>query len=197
MKNRQRIGVDLDDTSFDFIGALILFHNAVYGTYLKKEHFLSHRYHNVWGGTGEEASKKVDYFSTTKYFDKMQPIFGATEAISLLARDRDLMAITARPKNIKEKTAWQVRKHFGNNLNPIFHSYNHFTKVPNDGTKLEICLRENISAMIEDSLEYALQFADTGIKVLLFGNYPWNQNGRLPSNISRVENWKEVLEQLK
>jgi uncharacterized HAD superfamily protein len=192
----EKIGVDLDDTAFDFVGALILFHNAVYHTNLTFEQFTSHRFSEIWGGTGEEAVRKVAYFSRTKYFEEMQPILGAVEAIAMLAQDKYLDAITSRPADLKERTARQVTTHFGNNFERIFHSYNHFTEIQNEGTKLEICLRENISIMIEDSLEYAMQFANTDIRVLLFGDYPWNQNGTLPSNILRVKTWKEVLEKI-
>jgi len=190
----KKIGIDLDDTALDLIGALVLFHNAIYGTNLTREDFKSHKFHEIWGGTGEEAAKKVDYFYQTKYFDEMQPIPGAVEAIDLLAQGTNLEAITARPIAIREKTERQVRTHFGNNFSEIFYSSNYFTKVQNDGTKLEICLRRGVSVMIEDVLEYAMQFANTNIKVLLFGNQPWNQNGYLPSNIIRVKNWKEARE---
>ena len=49
--------------------------------------------------------------------------------------------------------------------------------------------------MVDDSLEHALDCSENGIKVLLF-NQPWNQNGELPKSITRVYNWKEVLDNL-
>jgi uncharacterized HAD superfamily protein len=188
-------GIDLDDTCLDLTGALILFHNATYGTNLTREDFTSHKFHRIWGGTPEEALEKVEYFYTTQYFEEMKPIPGSVRAISLLAQKGRLEAITARPTTIKEKTEKQVRTHFGNNFDKILHSYNHFTKVQNDGTKLEICLRERVSTMVEDTLEYAMQFANIPtIRVLLFGDYPHNKNGSLPSNILRVKDWDGVLE---
>jgi len=196
MKNKRKIGIDLDDTAFNFMDALILFYNSVYHANLKREQFKIYRFSDVWGGTMQEAIQKVDDFYATKYFEEMQPLPGATEVISLLSQDNCMEAITARPTSIKERTEWQVRIHFQDGFSRIFHTYNHFTGAKNDGTKLEICLREGISVLIEDSLEYAMQFANTGIRVLLFGDYPWNQNGSLPTNITRVENWKGVLREL-
>lgn len=191
---KPKIGIDLDDTAFDLVGALIQFNNECYGTNLTRADFKSHRFEEVWGGTREETIRKIDYFYETKYFSNMKPLLGAVEVIHSLAQENYLEAITARPTIIKEKTERQVQTYFGNDFDGIFHSSNFFTKLQNDGTKLEICVREGISIMIEDVLEYALQFANTGIRVLLFGNYPWNQNGSLPSNIIRVKDWKEVLE---
>jgi uncharacterized HAD superfamily protein len=191
---KQKMGIDLDDTAFDLVGALILFHNATYETKLTRADFYSHKFEKVWGGTHEETIRKIDYFYETKYFSNMKPIPGAIEVIHSLAQENYLEAITARPIIIKEKTERQVRTYFENDFDKIFHSSNFFTNVQNDGTKLEICVREGISIMVEDVLEYALQFANTGIRVLLFGNYPWNQNGSLPPNIIRVKDWKGVLE---
>lgn len=196
MKNKRKIGFDLDDTTFNFIDNLILFYNDLYSTNLRREQFREYRFSNVCGGTMEEAIRIVDTFYTTKYFERMQPLPGAVEVASLLSQDDCLEAITARPTSIKERTEWQVRTHFKDNFSKIFHTSNHFTGAKNDGTKLEICLREGISVVVEDSLEYAMQFVNTGIKVLLFGNYPWNQNGSLPADITRVENWMGALREL-
>ena len=191
---KPKIGIDLDDTVLDLVGALVLFHNTFYGTNLTRADYLSHKFHKVWGCTGEEAIRRVSQFYTTEYFENIKPISGAIDAIDFLAKQNYLEAITARPTDIKEKTGRQVKTYFGNNFDGIYYSSNFFTKTQNDGTKLEICQRRGISTMIEDVLEYAMQFADTGIKVLLFGNYPWNQNGNLPSNIIRVKNWTEARE---
>jgi hypothetical protein len=32
-----------------------------------------------------------------------------------------------------------------------------------------------------------------GLMAILFGKYPWNQNGALPEGVLRSENWKETL----
>lgn len=190
----KKIGIDLDDTALDFVGALALFHNAFYGTNSTRADYKSHKFHEVWGCNGEEAIRRVSQFYTTEYFDNIKPVSGAVEAIDFLAKENYLEAITARPTSIKEKTERQVKTHFGNNFDGIYYSSNFFTKTINDGTKLEICLRKGVSTMIEDVLEYAMQFANTDIRVLLFGNYPWNQNGHLPLNIIRVKNWAEARE---
>lgn len=192
-----RIGIDLDEVLADFNSGLIKWHNEKYGTSLKRENFISYFFNQVWGGTIEETIIKVNDFHHSEYFEKLSPVEASVEAIPILSRENDLFIITSRPDFLENETERWVNYFFEKQFKEIFHSSNHYSQATNSGkTKLQICRDLGVSVLIDDSLNYISQCASTEVNGLLFGNYPWNQNGHLPSNIFRTNNWKEVLEKL-
>ncbi len=192
-----KIGIDLDEVLADLIGNFIIHHNQTYGTFLKKEYFKTYSFSDTLGITSEEGIKRVYDFYKTKYFKDMQPIKDATETINLLNQQHNLYLVTSRPDFLKKETEEWLVKYFQNSFLDIFYSSNHYSKRNNCGkTKSQLCEDLGISILIDDSLEYILQCSDIGVGGLLFGDYPWNQNGNLPQNVSRTRNWKEVLEKV-
>ena len=63
-----KIGIDLDQVLADLLPALIEFHNFTYGTVLTEKQFNSDKFWEVWGGTREEAIKKVYPIGNVKIF---------------------------------------------------------------------------------------------------------------------------------
>jgi uncharacterized HAD superfamily protein len=200
MKNKmtEKIGIDLDDVLVDFNGALRRWHNDIYKTSLKLEDFKSYFFNETWGGTIQETIDKVGLFNHSRYYETISPIEGAVWAInSLLKIGKEPNIVTSRADFLRESTEKMLKFYFKKQSMNIFYSSNHYSGRENSGkTKPEICLDNKIPLIIDDSLEYAMQCAEKGIRVLLFGDYPWNQNGNLPANVVRVKNWKEVLEKL-
>jgi len=60
-------------------------------------------------------------------------------------------------------------------------------------TKGELCQELGADYIIDDQLKHCVGAAKLGLKALLFGNYLWNQNGSLPENVQRVDDWSGVL----
>ncbi|MBU3912539.1 MAG: hypothetical protein KKE50_00445, partial [Nanoarchaeota archaeon] len=60
--------------------------------------------------------------------------------------------------------------------------------------KEEICRELDIPVIIEDHHEKSIDYANAGIKVILF-NRPWNKK-LSHENITRVKNWGEILEEI-
>ncbi len=197
-KTKRRIGIDLDDVLADFHTSLMNYHNQMYSTFLKPGDFKTYLFNEVWGGTLEEAIQKVNDFHHSVYFKKISPISDSVSSVDALSRENELFIITSRPIFIKEETEKWLDKFFRNKFSGIFYSSNHYTKAENSGkTKSQQCKELKISVLIDDSLDYVKQCPSIGIRGILFGDYPWNQNGNLPLNVFRVKNWKEVLEQLR
>lgn len=198
MKNKKRIGIDLDDVLADFHTAIRDYHNKVYGTSLKPEDFKTYLFNQVWGGTLEEAVRKVDDFHSSVYFNEISPIPDSITSVEALSKENELFVVTSRPLFIREGTEMWLNKFFKDKFAGVSYSSNHYSRAENSGkSKLDICRDLEISVLIDDSLDYLLQCLPLGITEILFGDYPWNQNGALPSGIFRVKGWKEVLEQLK
>ena len=192
-----RIGVDIDEVLADFNASFIEYCNRRFGKVLKREDFVSSNYSNFLEKTAEETIEIVDDFYQSVYFEKIIPLFDSVNAISYLSHLNKLFVVTSRPDFLISSTKKWVYDNFGNNFLGIFHSSNHYTNRQNCGkSKVEICRNLNVDLLIDDSLDYTIQCSKAGMDSLLFGNYPWNQNGRLPMNIHRVKDWQEVLETL-
>ena len=180
-----RIGIDLDDVTFDSITQLNIFYNRRYNTSFKIEDYKIYHVEHIWGGLPGKAKEILDEFSRSQEFNSIVPMELAVEAISNLKKVGDFVAfITARYESEKEKTPSQIKKYFGDIQIPVF--YTEQLSL----TKLEICKLNNINLMLEDRIDYSEVIAKGGIQVLLFDK-PWNQ-GKLPNRITRVKNWLEA-----
>ena len=71
---------------------------------------------------------------------------------------------------------------------------NYFSENPR--SKSDVCRALNAQYLIDDHVHHATVVAETGIKVLLFGDYPWNQAESLHPNITRKKDWPAVLQLL-
>nr|QBM01252.1 hypothetical protein [uncultured archaeon] len=190
----RRICIDVDDTLFDYNRALREWHNQTYRTSLKPEDFVSYFFNEVWGGTLEEAIRRVDEFQHSEYMGSISPIGGAVSAVDVLSqRGKELFIVTARPDYLRRETEKLLDKHFIGRFREIIFSSNHYSKRANSGkTKARVC-RELNAFLVDDSLQYYLQCFDEGVGAILFGNNAWNQsNGHV--KIIRGENWRRTLE---
>ena len=185
------IAIDIDDVLVDFINCLLEYHNKTYNTSLTKEKIHTYRFWEIWGGNREESIKKIRDFKETDIYGNIRPFSKAIESMNLLKENHKLVIVTSR-STIEETKIW-INKHFPNIFDNIYFSYNYYTKEGSK-TKSEICKELNVDILIEDSLDYARECSDKGIKVFLF-DAPWNQCEELPENIIRVKDWNEILSQ--
>ena len=189
-----KIGVDLDEILADFLSALIDYHNATYGTSLKREQFKSYRFWETWGGTRDEAIQKVYDFHKTPYFINMKPVAGSQEAIDILKETHDLVIITSRQDDVADATRKWVEQHFPGAFSEIYFA-NHYSQNGNSKTKFQICDALNVDVLIDDSTEYALECLNSRRKILLF-DCPWNKTAELPEGIQRIYLWKEIVDSI-
>ena len=101
---RPTIACDMDEVLCDFLGALVAWHNATYGTALSKSDFKSYQFHETWGGTLAEGVEKVHAFFQTPYFAQIKPMPGAAEAMAELKSRANLVVVTSRQHVIAEHT---------------------------------------------------------------------------------------------
>lgn len=195
--DKRRIGVDVDDTQVDFVGTYILYHNQAYGTNLKKENFRNYSFNKTIGGTMEDSIKMMNKFYESHFFKEITPLPDSAKIIKLLKqKGYELFSITSRPDFIRAETEDFINKFYPGCFSDLFFSYNYYTKRKNEGkTKAEICLDNKISILVDDSLDYCIQCKEKGINPFLFGDNPWNQDGKW-SNSIRVKDWLEVGERL-
>jgi uncharacterized protein len=188
---KEIIAVDVDDVSLDFVPSFLKFYNNKYGTDFTKREVTNYNLAKVFGITSEKLFKLLSEFHESEYFDGIEPVDMAREALSILSRERKNVFVTSRSEEIKSKTDLSLKRHFKESYSGIFYSgrFNGLGK-----TKAEICKEIGASRLIEDCLSYAIDCSENGIPVLLF-DQPWNQNGNLSNTlITRIKGgWAEVL----
>jgi len=187
-----KIGIDLDEVLVDFLPALIRYHNATYSTSLSRDDFFTYHYWDVWGGTVEEAIKKVCDFHQTPYFKELEPISGTQEAIGRLKEGNELFIITSRQESIADATKDWVAKYFPGAFSDVFLT-NQYSLNGNKKTKKEYCELLGVEVLIEDQLKYALECLSRERRVFLL-DCPWNKAKELPEGIKRVYSWQEIIE---
>jgi len=186
-----KIGLDLDEVTVEFLDSLLKFYNLKLGKNHNINEFETYKFWEIWGGTREEAIKIVDEFYYSPHFDSILPVENAVASINELLKNNEIIIITARPSFFREKTESWLKKHFKLPFEIVFSEDFNNSASRGSSSKAEICKSLNIRLMIEDNKDYALDCANSGIKVILF-NKPWNQNLN-HENIIRVNGWQEVL----
>lgn len=186
-----KIGIDLDDVLSLSMQEVINFHNDTYGTKINIKDVNTYNLWEVWGGTVEEAVRKVHEFHKSSYAKEAKPVKYSQEVLNKLKKNNELYIITARKDDIKNESEEWVNKYFPNTFSNIYFT-NHFSTDPNKKTtKKKVCDDLDIDIFIDDSLGNALECSDTKRKVFLL-DYPWNQMDKLPANVVRVKSWKEL-----
>jgi 5'(3')-deoxyribonucleotidase len=176
--NKPIVAVDIDEVLAYFIPTLAVFHNDVYGPkdYLTSESFISYEFHNVWGGSKEECSIKMEQFFQSKYFyNDIKPIDDAYNILLQLKDIFELHIVTARQHKVSDATTDWINKHYPNIFTNI-HFGNHYSTTGISKSKAQLCKEINAIMLIDDSPAYAINCAENDIPVILFGDYSWNRH---------------------
>lgn len=189
------IAVDLDDVLANYSDQLIHFHNKVYKTDLIRKDFRSYNLWEVWGGTKEEATRKVHQFHTTDYFKNIKPVVGARRTIAALNDTHQFIILTSRFLEIQNETQDWLNRHFPNKFFGMYFT-NHWSLTGGVyKKKSDFCQELGAKIIIEDSLEYSTDCANFGIKALLLDK-PWNQTAKDHPLVVRINSWREILQRL-
>lgn len=193
------IAVDLDDVLGDENGAMRQFINQQYGfDHTIEDYTIEATYfgywEQVWGVDSEEGSRRYEAFVASAYKRERLPVLpGAIKALNILEKKYQLVVITSRREDMVEYTHDWLTSHF-----PDMFSDVHFThawdEMTEKATKAKICDEIGASYLIDDNLEHCALAAGVGVEALLFGEYGWNKNRKLPQGVHRVADWKAVLE---
>jgi len=192
---RERVGVDIDDVIVPAAPHILDTYNAFYGTTLQLHEYYTRDLEKFGVDELSVAIQRVNDIVASDEFLSMPPLEEAVEALGEIAEKRDEFGITGRPTIIEAATNRWLLEHFTDYpfQEVVFTNY-----FPVDGaimrSKADVCKELGIDYMIEDHLDHALSIAAAGIKVILFGSYPWNQHDDLPDNVTRVEGWPEVVD---
>ena len=184
--------VDLDEVVVETAQNIIDHYNSSYGTNVTLDQYYSADYAETWEAPDRAtAIKRVHkYLETDEYFN-LKPTQEAIDVIRKLKLKYELHILTGRADFTEAATRKWLARHFPDIFDSVTFT-NYFDLSGKRLSKGVICKQLKAVMLIDDHLDHALDTATYGIKVLLFGNYPWNKAKKLPANITRVANWQAV-----
>lgn len=189
-----RLAIDLDEVLADTFELVLNLHKQKwYLHHMQFEDLIDHewrRIDNAWINKKERLKIWREFLSSDLMYEA-KPVKWSIEAINKLSEKWfELHIITARPNYLHECTNQWVNKHFNNKFKGL-----HLTTTPEDIRipKFEVCKKIWINTIIEDNMDYAMEFANNGIKAIILER-PWNKNWKgKHKNIIRAKNWDDII----
>ena len=184
-----RIGIDIDDVLMETTGPFVVWHNRVYGTDKRFHELREHDLSGVLDVEPAAVTKRWLEFADTSEFKRIGPYGTAQEVIRTLARDCEIVIITARPEVLEGQTRSWLDRYFSGQISDVHFADNY---VHNGRKKKsEICSAEDIPVLVDDSFEHAAHVVAAGHRALVF-NCPWNEDKALEDGMYRVYAWSDV-----
>ncbi len=182
---KEKIGVDLDDTVLQFVDGLCRYTNRAFGATSVKEHHTQWELHKTWGVSKDEATRWVRAFVESREHHEIDAVDGAKEALAHFAQHAEVVGITGRDDTCHSRIWHLLDRHF-----PELFSHVHFVGVGKN--KVDTCVQLGIRFMVEDAAHHAEYISEAGIRVYLMDR-PWNRMLQARRNIIRVFSWADVL----
>ena len=182
------IAVDIDEVLVPFLPELSKYHQGKVKRTLKLPLRYPYHYAPLFKISEKESSKLVKEFYNSEEHSKIEPIYGATNAIGHLAKDNILIAVTGRQSYSRDATEALLTKHFGGNITDIIYC-NHFTAFSQ--SKSEVCRKLGAEYLIDDSMHSCVECMNQDVPAINFiGNpiYPWCETSSIAAR-----DWGEVL----
>ena len=192
-----KIGIDIDDTTFNTINSMIkyadIYDAKMHGNkkkensfgYIKNRYYLSEIYD--W-----DEKTKFDFFE--KYYKNvLEECVMLPNANSIIQKLKDegneIHFVTARLMIIENCDSKKITIDSLKRYNIPYDSLN--MKISD---KLDFFMKNNLDICIEDSFETCKQFEENGIKSVLMTS---KMNERIDSGtITRVNSWNELYEEI-
>jgi 5'(3')-deoxyribonucleotidase len=190
------LAVDLDDVLFPFMDRFVPHYNDKFDATFVMDDYHTFEFHEVWGGTNEEAFDCVRTFFHMSH-DGVPPLSGSVEAIAQLSEMYDLIIVTARDESLRSHTEGWLHEVFPGHFQSVFLCNSYLLNAEEKRrTKLDVIEDVDAVGIIDDSLRNTSQVAATGRRAMLFGNYAWNRTDNLPEGVKRYRDWPHIVESL-
>lgn len=186
------IAIDMDEVLFPLSAELVRRHNLQFATGYTSSDFVTYVLGDVWGTTYTESVAKV-HALLSEDLSEVRPVVGAVDAVRSLLRDYALVVVTSRDRLLQTPTVRWLERHFEGLFVDVV-----FAGNPHTGrgfrAKQDVCQHLDAVCLIDDSVDHACDCASSGLPVILFGDYPWNQTTSLPAGVTRAQTWPQARE---
>jgi 5'(3')-deoxyribonucleotidase len=196
MSSKKTIAIDLDDVLAVNIPAFIGFSNEKWGMNLTIEDY-EEDWMKTWqvdmDGLAERARIiEKEFWHTLEHSEEAVPV------LNELAKKYKLVVATSRRRAVSEVTRHWIDKYFAGIFEEIHHAgifdvddASEYTEASKK-TKARLCQEIGADYLIDDHPKHCIGASAVGVKAILFGDYPWNSDVKLPPGIVRVKNWQEI-----
>lgn len=193
-ENRETIAVDIDEVLFPMVPDLIQYVDREHKVKFTPKDFAYYSLEGIWPAGSAEGSIVFENYKN-QVSTEVAPVKGAAAALSKLSIKYDVIVMTSRDIKVEQVTHDWLNHHFREIFKDVHLLGNQHDSLPNQWRpKSKVCVQLGVSYLIDDNLTAVKETNALGVKVLLFGDYPWNQAKELPLGVTRVKNWQEVLE---
>lgn len=192
MENKKlRIGVDIDEVVVEFFREYLILFNEKFNKNLKFDDVTKFEIWALTDVSKEDALNLVENFYSSGGLSKLCFVEGAKRGLEKISENYEIYFVTSRPENTKQETMNFFYSHFPEDNYKIVFSGGVWGDFK---TKKDLCNENEIKILIEDRRRYALDCANSEIKVLLLDK-PWNQDCE-HKNIIRVKDWNEIMKEI-
>lgn len=184
-----RIGIDIDNVISNF-------NDTVVEAYLQHDKKLKNTgiindkakvFRRGMFDWSEEEEKEFYYKNIEKWANMIKPINGAEYYIKKLKQDGNEIYIISGRDNGEYKNPYKLTEEWLKKYNIIYDKLI-LTNAYNKREKAEVCLKNNVNIMIEDSIETCVNLINNGIETYTM-NTRFNQNDL---SLNRVSTWSEI-----
>lgn len=183
---------------FPFVEEFSSWHNNEFGTTVSAQDFHSYEFDQVLGISIPDTVERIHAFLELDHKHLgVGPIDQAQEAVQQLARQYELIVVTARHPGFRTMTEEYLDTYFAGCFSEVV-TVGHEATMDIVRSKASVCQEIGAVTLIDDSVGHVTACAAVGIPGVLFGDYTWNQvgDGLLPELVTRCKDWPAVLEHL-
>ena len=195
------IAIDCDDVLIPTSLITVDHYNQKYGTDLQPVDFYGPATKDTWGTDDNDVAigRVNEYTQSVEGFVQLVPFPEAILAVKALALKHELHLVSGRSGSLESVTKKMVAEYFPGCFKSIEHT-NYMVlsnSVHERRTKGEVCLQLGADILIDDHIAHGENVIKAGVKrVILFGDYPWNQHEALSDGIIHCVDWDSTVREI-
>ncbi len=186
--NKPILAIDFDDTLvFNAQRVVDVYNRLEDGKIHLHDVYVAEKFGNPehgWHHDRGEAREWIRRYLISAEGQDNPPIRGAKAALTRLAEYYTLVIVTGRRKSWSAGTEPWLRRF----LPDLFASVQYCGDTP----KSQVCRSIGAEVIIDDSPHYLSLCAASGMRAILFGDYPWTHRYEAPSGVERARHWGDV-----
>lgn len=187
------IAVDIDDVLSRTADNIIRYGNEHWGFTHTLEDF-SEDFQKMWQVNHAEAERRWREFMGSEAIEQYGVIPEAKVVLEHLKDGFRLIAVTSRRATLMPITEDWLAANYACIFEEAISAkmYDQDQYAPHKITKAEVLQRIKAEYLIDDQIKHCEGAVSSGVKAILFGDYPWNRASNLPEGITRCKDWAEV-----
>lgn len=188
------IAVDIDDVLSHTASTILTYGNEKWGYHHTLDDF-TEDLATMWQIEKPEAELRWNEFMVSGSFDTFGVIEDAKQALEALQPRFSLWAVTSRRESLLSVTERWLNSNYPGVIEKVLSAgiYGKSRENSVHLTKAEILQEIEADYLIDDQPKHCIGAASVGIPSVMFGEYPWQRDIKLPDLVTRCKSWQEVV----